>query len=171
MVAHIKLLKIQRRIVKEIYPRKLRRGTSGVYRVNYACVMKFEAELDEWFQSIPLPSQDESNEAEILRQTKKKYSLGIRMLTLTQNTTHPSTCPRTRPNGPLSTLHNPRRSNRTLGPTRYAILCMCISMHQSSNANRMACRKPRGSWPFNECVLVHGIHYFLCGDGSLYVYY
>ncbi|KAE8444750.1 hypothetical protein EG329_014310 [Mollisiaceae sp. DMI_Dod_QoI] len=67
VVAHIKLVKIMRRIVKQIYPRTLRPGTGRAYRVNYGRIIKFEAELDEWFKNIPAPSQSESLQQETLR--------------------------------------------------------------------------------------------------------
>ncbi|KAF8861656.1 hypothetical protein BDZ45DRAFT_250787 [Acephala macrosclerotiorum] len=67
VVAHIKLLKIMRRMVKQIYPRTLRRGTGCAYRVNYCRIIKFEAELGEWFEKIPVPTQSESLQPETTR--------------------------------------------------------------------------------------------------------
>lgn len=67
VVAHIKLLKIMRRVVKQIYPRTLRRGTGRAYRVNYGRIIKFEVELGEWFENIPVPTQSESLQPETTR--------------------------------------------------------------------------------------------------------
>ncbi|KUJ06794.1 uncharacterized protein LY89DRAFT_397515 [Mollisia scopiformis] len=67
VVAHINLLKIQRRIVKDIYPRTLRRGTGRAYRVNYARVLEFDKELEEWHKQISAPMQSESDQPGIIR--------------------------------------------------------------------------------------------------------
>lgn len=64
--AHTRLLQIMARIVTRIYPsQKDLNGEHDSYQVNYAHVIKVEAELDEWFQNAsrlsalngPIPRQ------------------------------------------------------------------------------------------------------------------
>lgn len=52
--AHIRLITIMRRLVKEIYPRVKNFSSKSAepYRVSYTRVAKFETELEVWFQSI-----------------------------------------------------------------------------------------------------------------------
>ncbi|KAF4611356.1 hypothetical protein G7Y89_g15657 [Cudoniella acicularis] len=70
--AHIRLIKIMRNLVRDIYPRvskqlgRSKKSTES-YRVSYARVIKVEEDLDQWFHSIPAPTPTETLQPEILR--------------------------------------------------------------------------------------------------------
>jgi len=67
--AHIRLIRIMRDMVHEIYPRAKRpENKSGEpYRVDYSRIVKFEKELDLWFRSIPAPTTTDSLQPDLLR--------------------------------------------------------------------------------------------------------
>lgn len=147
--AHIKLLKIQRRVVKEIYPRTLRQGIGRVYKVNYSRIVKFETELDEWFENIPVPPPSETDQPETLRFAKPPLTQGYTVLISSQDTIITSSGIRTCPDGIISSIHPSRHTQNPTRSPRNAIIRVCFGLYQGCNANRMACRGPRISWSSN----------------------
>jgi hypothetical protein len=66
--AHTKLLIIMRNVIRDTYPHKRElAGHQGSYRVSYSRVVELEAELDQWFRSIPQPSSHRPVRPEVLR--------------------------------------------------------------------------------------------------------
>ncbi len=69
VISHIKLIRIMRNLVNEIYPRAKQLGSKSTesYRVSYARINKIESDLEQWFQSIPAPTPSETLQPEVLR--------------------------------------------------------------------------------------------------------
>lgn len=67
--AHIRLLIIMRRVVKEIYPRVKPRGDvrPSSYKVSFTSIVQIEADLNEWFSSALSSTPDEAGYSEALR--------------------------------------------------------------------------------------------------------
>ena len=81
--AHIRLIRIMRNLVHEIYPRAKRSGNKigEPYRVNYALIVKYEEELDLWFQGLPAPTPTDSIQPDNLRSDPKLFLSYFRLLT------------------------------------------------------------------------------------------
>ncbi len=81
--AHIRLIKIMRNLVHEIYPRAKRSGNriGDPYRVNYALIVKYEEALDLWFQSLPAPTPTDSLQPDHLRSDSELFLTYFNLIT------------------------------------------------------------------------------------------
>lgn len=77
--AHIRLIRIMRNLVHEIYPRAKRSGNK--IGVNYALIVKYEEELDLWFQSLPAPTPTDSLQPDHLRLESELFLAYFTLLT------------------------------------------------------------------------------------------
>jgi hypothetical protein len=81
--AHIRLIRIMRNLVHAIYPRAKRSGNKigDPYRVNYALIVKYEEQLDLWFQSLPASTPTDSIQPDNLRSDSELFFACFRVLT------------------------------------------------------------------------------------------